>query len=416
MAILPVSPEAKAFLRWAQGDYEVEERQVATEWRNGTVGYDTAEVIAALNKIKAYDNTPCSTLADIHTATNEVMARLTPEQQVYLAMQLMGVNPALGLRILLRFKLVGEPPLTEFAPYVDFAMRVELFFHLAVHKSRMGVAQRMDLCYLYYLPFCQLFVSGDWVHKQCAPLFLREDQEFVNAEDLKAALRALNAHYSSLPECQRNESIHQIAPQPPKDGSNLVTKLWDRHFPRWRTPKTTKVSSQELREVTAFWQAKIAQLEEIVETTGGDASHMPVEGLDALIQKRVARKRKGSWWRVPDELRRPEPPELTDQTFEFRNGATSENVVDKKIEIYILGDEDTISSMPGCCTYLFKSQLWVDCAPPLNRKHIAPMPRGATIAHATDQERLAAFVHPKSELGVLVARLWEEEAKRRNRR
>ena len=46
----------------------------------------------------------------------------------------------------------------------------------------------MDVCYLFYLPFCQFFVSNDWVHKQSAPFFLRADQSFVAGGDLKAAL------------------------------------------------------------------------------------------------------------------------------------------------------------------------------------------------------------------------------------
>jgi hypothetical protein len=415
MAILPVSPEVKAFLRWAQGDYEEEERQAATVWRNSTTGYDTAEVISALNKIKVHHDGRCSGLADVRTASDEVMASLTPDQQVCLAMQLMGVNLINAPRILLRFKLAGEPPLSVFAPYVDFAMRIELFYHLAVHKSQMTPAHRMDLCYLYYLPFCQFFVSGDWVHKRCVPLFLRENQEFVAAEELKAALQSLNSHYLSLPESERNKSIHQIAPHPPKDGDNLVTKLWDRHFSGWRTARAAKVPRQGLKDVTAYWREKISQLQEIADTTGGDPLPTPIERLDALVLNRVARKRKGAWWRVPEELRRARPPKLSDHAFTFHDGVTADNVVDQEIEVYICRGEDTISSLPGCSTYLSNGQLWVDCAPSLNRRHIAPMPRGAILARAADSKRLAAFVSPESELGAMVVRLWEEERKRRHK-
>jgi hypothetical protein len=170
-----------------------------------------------------------------------------------------------------------------------------LFFHLAVHESQMGNVQRMDLCYLFYLLFCQIFVSGDWVHKKAATLFLRADQEFVVAETMKAALKGLNDLYSALPPSERNKSIHQMAPQPPKEGDNLVTQLWDRHFTRWRTPKTVKASPQDLKVITSFWKDKIAELENIENTTGGDDIPTPVEGLDALFMRQV-RKQKGSWW------------------------------------------------------------------------------------------------------------------------
>jgi hypothetical protein len=414
MAILPESPEAKAFLRWTQGDYEEEERQAAAEWRTSDKGYGTDAVIEALTKLKIDLSKSCSSLANVRAMTDEVLAALTSEQQLYLAMQLLGINTAAyGVQILLRFKTAGEPAFSTFAPYVDFCLRVELFFHLAVFKSQTGTAERTDLCYLFYLPFCQIFVSGDWVHKKATSLFLRPDQEFVSAEKMKAALRALNAYYLALPEEERRKSIHQMAPQPPKDGDNLITQLWDRHFKTWRTPKTVKVSRNDMKEVTSFWQDKIAELQNIAETTGGDATPIPIEGLDALIMRRKARKRKGSWWLVPEELRRREPPQLTDGCFEFNNGATADNIVDQEIQVYIRTDEENIPSMTGCRTYLSEGQLWVDCAPPLKRTHIAPMPRGAMIARSTDHRKFAAFVRPKTELGLLVTRLWEDEEKRR---
>lgn len=164
MAILPESPEAKSFLRWTQGQYEEEERQAAALWRSSDKGFDTAEVILLLTKLKIDVSKPCSTLKDVRSMTDDVMSKLTAAQQVYLAMQLLGVNPAYREQILDRFKASAQPALATFAPYADFCLGVELFFHLAVHKSHMGTAERTDLCYLFYLPFCQFFVSGDWVH------------------------------------------------------------------------------------------------------------------------------------------------------------------------------------------------------------------------------------------------------------
>ena len=84
------------------------------------------------------------------------------------------------------------PELTQFAPYAAFALRVEIFFHIAVYKARIGALSRMDTTYLFYLPFCQFFVSTDWVHRDSAPFFLRADQQFIWGEDLKAALKSLN--------------------------------------------------------------------------------------------------------------------------------------------------------------------------------------------------------------------------------
>jgi hypothetical protein len=45
-----------------------------------------------------------------------------------------------------------------------------------------------------------IFTSGDRLHENISPLFLREDQEFLWAPKLKEDLGRLDAHYDKLPE------------------------------------------------------------------------------------------------------------------------------------------------------------------------------------------------------------------------
>ena len=98
-----------------------------------------------------------------------------------------------------------RPALREFAPYFRHTFGVDLFFHLAIaadHISRVrpkGKADnKVDIAYVYYLPFCHVFVSNDKLHKRVVPLFLREDQSFIVGEDLKADLQSLDTHFSQL--------------------------------------------------------------------------------------------------------------------------------------------------------------------------------------------------------------------------
>jgi hypothetical protein len=411
MAMQPVSPEAKVFLRWTRGEYTDEEREVAAQWRGRSAGYATADVIKILKSMGAYDQRPCGTLVDVRRLADDVMNRLDPAQQIVLGVALLGVFQDQHDNIKGRFRLAGEPPLATFAPYVDYCLRVELFFHLAVEKSRMSAAQRIDLCYLFYLPFCEFFVSNDWVHKRSAPLFLREDQQFVVAQDLKTALGALNDYYMALPEADKNKSIHQIAPHPPKDRDNLVTKLWDHHWPKWREPKTIRGKKEDLIRLTAAWKEHIKELELIAKARAGNTERIPVEHMDALIVSRVARKRKGSWWMVPHELRN-QSPEPDDQVFEFHNSTTPENVINQKVEVYVRGDTPDISSMPDCQIFVEDHKLHVDLAPPLKRRYTAPVPKGAMFARSRDGEHLGVFVAPSSDVAKLMRILWEKEKKR----
>jgi hypothetical protein len=116
MAILPESLEAKAFLRWTQGQYAEEERQAAAQWRASSIGCPTAEVLEMLKTMGAYEERACGTLASVRSLTDDVMCRLRTDQQLTLACGLLGVYPAQLESIVERFAAAGQPPLATFAP------------------------------------------------------------------------------------------------------------------------------------------------------------------------------------------------------------------------------------------------------------------------------------------------------------
>ncbi len=300
VAVLPESAEAKAFLRWTHGLYEEEERQAAAEWRKSRFGHETAKVIKLLKDARAYEDTSCSRMIDVRDAVDGVFSRLKPEEQLCLALPLLDIPENEFEKIMVRFHDQGGPDLRVFSPYAAFALRIELMYHIGVQKSRMSVAQRIDMTYLFYLPFCQVFVSADWIHKDCAPLFLREDQDFIWGPDLKDALKVLNEQYAGLPEDEKNKSIHEIAPFPPIEGGNLVMHLWDKHWPTWRTPR--ELQQPDAIEAGSWWQQQVPAIKRIV-GSGGDGlqADLPV---DAIARKRKVRTRKGSWWQVPEALRK----------------------------------------------------------------------------------------------------------------
>jgi hypothetical protein len=69
----------------------------------------------------------------------------------------------------------GRPRPTDLAPYAAHVMTVDLFFNLTVGSDLIGrerPSNKVDLAYLYYLPFCMLFVSNDRLHERYAPCFL----------------------------------------------------------------------------------------------------------------------------------------------------------------------------------------------------------------------------------------------------
>src|SRR5207253_7367462 len=81
-----------------------------------------------------------------------------------------------------RWRAQGEPPITKFAPYTAYMVTVDIFFEIALGAdliSRERPSNKIDIAYLYYLPFCMAFTSNDTLHARTAPLFMSESQDFV---------------------------------------------------------------------------------------------------------------------------------------------------------------------------------------------------------------------------------------------
>jgi len=138
--------------------------------------------------------------------------------------------------IVARWRAAGGPALPEFAPYAAHVMTVDLVFNLALGAdliSRDRPSNKIDIAYLYYLPFCMIFVSSDKLHARAVPCFLTSQQMFISGADLKQDLAKVDARYSSLPADVLARGIYEFAAYPPH-GDYLVTALWDRYLPKWR--------------------------------------------------------------------------------------------------------------------------------------------------------------------------------------
>jgi len=299
VGVLPESPESKAFLRWSTEEFQDEERAYAKQWREMASTNISPQLIDRLTSEGAFQDRKMSSLEDVRAAADEVMDRLSPPEQLVYAMSLLQTHETLHDRIIERFDNAGRPDIRSFAPYAAFCLRIELFFHIAVHKSRIGPSSKLDITYLFYLPFCDFFVSKDWVHRECSPLFVRPEQEFVYGPDLKASLAALDARYSAMPDADK-KSIYEIATQPPKDDDGLVTQLWDRHWPKWRELREEKPNNPKSYD----WLMNQGDALNRILKTGTKTPMDPTGMPDAICRPYTVRVKKGKWWQVPESLRR----------------------------------------------------------------------------------------------------------------
>ncbi len=207
-------------------------------------------------------------MADAKAFVAAALSRTGDSNIVKLALMILGVSNDYEERALAMWRSRGAPSLAAYAPYAAHVVGVELFFEVAVGAGLIGTADRNnrgDIAYLFYAPFCHVFISSDSLHKRCAPLFLRADQCFAWGPDVKADLNRLMKKFEALPEEEKEKGLG-----PPAQDRELIDRI----------------------------------------NRTGDAPVLPPEEVDfdvndaefVHITRRVS-KRRGSWWVLPKNLK-----------------------------------------------------------------------------------------------------------------
>jgi hypothetical protein len=293
-----LTPEAEAFHRWKKQQFLDIERKFAKTWRQNLQSLNLAAIAVGMNAV-GIDPKTCKNFAEAKAlADSFVDGDHRKFDRMRLAGALLGVPRHLERALIERWSAYDYPRLREYALYAAHVVTVELFFQIALGAKLISTEDannRTDIGYLFYVPFCRLFVSSDRLHQRCAPLFLRDDQAFVWGPDLKADLARINKDVLQLPEEEREKGLFKTVPRPPKQG--LVRQLWDRSFPKKTLPRTKSPPISESRknrqagsDFKRFMEGRPLQDHEI----NFDFQNPPM-----LAQARNIHIRKGSHWQLP---------------------------------------------------------------------------------------------------------------------
>jgi len=300
--IFQPSPEEEAFSRWQKYEFLDLERLYAKTWRRGLSNIDLAENYKDFQSFFPLGKP--KTLADVKKFVDFHIDG--PDQRAVLVfgLSLLGVPPKSQEKTVSRWNKSEKPSIREFAPYFTHVFSVDLFFYLAIASDLIGrgrPSHKIDIAYLYYLPFCMVFTSNDKLHGNIVPIFLRDNQTFILGSDLKADLARLDAHYDAFPDEVKKRGVMSFAHYPPHDDKFLVTKLWDKHMAKhWRKQETkpapkpdSEASKKIMEEMRKFREEG---------TPMADGSRLSSDKADQMIIERKVLGRKGKWTRFPPEV------------------------------------------------------------------------------------------------------------------
>lgn len=302
--------EAAALGRWKNHEFLEVERQIAKQWRAELEDADRERRIGVLRNILPAD-LAVPDLAALKMAI-DAFCDSTDKEVVTLALDVLGVPEASMRAVLGRWEVAGRPPLSTFAPYTTHVFKVDLVFYLGIDRGFISgerASNKVDMAYLYYLPFTMLFTSGDKLHRRTAPLFLRPDQSFVEAAELKAALKELDEHFDQLPDEIKGLGVMAFAHYPPAETDNLVARLWDKHTrPDWREHAETPEQILDRRRASgqddgagAGAAAEVRARIDHAEPVGPAEAALDGDEPAYMVIAQQVPIRKGKWRLVPEE-------------------------------------------------------------------------------------------------------------------
>ncbi len=294
------APECKAFSRWQAQDFLTVERDFARRWR-AALSDTPMDAIWGAMKQAGIGGESSRTLAEAKAVADAAVRN--PDKTlplVSLLLLFLGASERTTGGILNTWQQSGSPPLNEYAPYAAFVLTVEVFFQVALAAgliARQRPSNRVDIAYLFYLPFGHVFLSNDKLHAKCAPLFLRGDQEFIEGGSLKSDLRALNAHLLEERGDDDDRDVWSFAHTRPPDVAPLVSRLWGKYMGRHQdehpAAAPTKYHRKTIREIDEMYSAPGIPLDQI---------NFDVSNPDAIVLARRVRRRKGSWRQLPKDV------------------------------------------------------------------------------------------------------------------
>lgn len=292
------SPEADAFERWQQGRFLEVEHIAARVWRLSLEEMDLPAISAAFKSMLRKEARP----RNHEEARALAQAIVDAPGQNYRALltthSLLGMPENALPDIISAWRAAGSPPLREYAQFAAYCLELDLYFYLALSNgiiSDQRASNRIDIDYLCYLPFTNVFVSGDRLHRSAAELFAGDDQLFVWGPDLKRDLAELNRYFLSLPDEEKAKGLFLLADRPPVESTGICAIIWDKFRPGWRKPKPPAP------ELTREQHDRIINSSNRFSAVAENADKLPpfpmppADQLDNIIVQRHIPQTRGSW-------------------------------------------------------------------------------------------------------------------------
>jgi hypothetical protein len=294
-----VSPEAESFSRWQNEEFYELEKEFAKAWR-ASIQSMSFEFSEPFTKGLGIDIDACKNLQDAYDATKKIIL-LGNQPKLFASFVIaLGIQEEFHHKIIERYNHCGWPSIADFSPYAAFVLQIDIFFYISVARGFISgdrPSNKVDISYLYYLPFCNIFISGDKLHRKTANFFMTKKQKFIWAPDLKTDLNKLNLYYECFSQEEKDLGLYSFAIYPPQKNEYLTTSLWDDFLPNWRKTMSKKKKLDSTISDSKLLQ-QMKQHADAPRIKGRDSDYTEENVKHVTIERSISKK-KGNWYQLP---------------------------------------------------------------------------------------------------------------------
>jgi hypothetical protein len=191
-------PDRPRYRRWSELQFTPEERQQAAQWREWSRKLNIEGLLPLLRKRAESLGKP-TTLAEALQIVDKLLSATPQDQFVEVLLRLCSFSRQIEEATANRWKRTQFKTLDYFAPYGKFVLRIILLYSLGLANGLITPKPTnvVDLEYLFYLPFCMVFSSGDKFVIQMAKALMTQKQQFISRDELKADMKAVADYYEA---------------------------------------------------------------------------------------------------------------------------------------------------------------------------------------------------------------------------
>lgn len=250
------SEEAKILRRWQAGQFSSDEKVLAQLVRAIDLNVDLQAIRELVAKQLSHFPTFHS-VAELVCWIDDTYLSLT-DQQFHLTIAGQSLLPASDVQLALnRWEKEGKPLFANFAPYSYYFYRCNVIYFLGLAQGFISASWKekthLDVQYLYYLPFCMAFTSGDAFLRNLFPFFKRNNQKFLWKDELKLDLKNIKAHWDGLTDAKKKELRAEYGDYPPDLPGSVTATTWKelmrpRPSKEERLPELSKEQEKRLVE------------------------------------------------------------------------------------------------------------------------------------------------------------------------